>query len=113
MNRMTGKVELQIDPNVGAAYIQLNDSAVVRTVEVTDSVLIDLDAMDMVVGIEVLSLSAEIPVGPLMRDWHIHSDVVSALQNIRPSVSGFVALFSSVGGAAVGVGEGVAQVRSC
>ncbi len=93
-----GRVVLEIDPNVGAAYIQLNDHEVARTVEVTMDVMVDLDELDVVVGVEILNLFAEIPIGQLIRDYHIHTDVVSMLQRIRPSVSGFVASFSSAPG---------------
>jgi len=97
---MATTVTLEIDNYVGAAYITLSENEVVRTVEVTPEVMVDLDAMDVAVGVEILDLTADIPIGPLMRDYHIHSDVASLLQKIRPSVTGFVASFSSSGGQA-------------
>jgi len=100
---MTRPVELHIDQNVGAAYIQINDNPVARTVEVSEDVLVDLDAMDMVVGVEILSLTAEIPIGQLVRDHHIQSDAVSQLQKVRPSVASFFAAFTSSGGSAANV----------
>ncbi|MEV4155429.1 DUF2283 domain-containing protein [Nocardia salmonicida] len=100
---MTRPVELHIDQNVGAAYIQINDNEVARTVEVTDDILVDLDAMDMVVGVEILSLTAELPIGQLIRDHHIQSDAVAQLQKVRPSVASFFASFTSSGGSAASV----------
>ncbi|MGW5456232.1 DUF2283 domain-containing protein [Nocardia sp. NPDC003979] len=91
-------VEVQIDHNAGAAYIQLSDALVDRTEEVSDNILVDLDTMNVVVGIEVLSLTAQFPIEKLKRDYHIHSDVVVMLQGIRPSVSTFMSSFSSSGG---------------
>lgn len=95
---MTRPVTLEIDGSVGAAYITLSNEAVARTVEVTPDVMVDLDKMDVVVGIEILSLNADIPIGPLSRDYHIHSSVVETLKRIRPSVSSFVVSTSSSGG---------------
>jgi hypothetical protein len=58
-------ITLNVDPTVGAAYIKLSDEPIVETVEVTPSVQVDLGATNTVVGVELLSLTAEIPVEAL------------------------------------------------
>lgn len=89
---MRDKVQVKIDREADAAYICLSNKPVVRTVEVTDEVLIDLDEFNVAVGIEVLELGAKIPFGRLHTEFHIHSNVVDVLRLIQPSVSGFFSL---------------------
>jgi hypothetical protein len=64
---------------------------------VTDSVLIDLDAMNVIVGVEVLDLGAKIPFSTLVSDFHVHTDVIELLRVIQPSVSGFLLTQSAEG----------------
>jgi len=91
---MNPSISVHIDHEADAAYIQLSKEKVVRTVEVTDSVLIDLDEYNIAVGIEVLELSAELPFTRLHTEYHVHSDVVDILRLIRPSVAGFISVTS-------------------
>ena len=83
-------IELTIDPQADAAYVQLSNDAVATTVALTDAVNIDLDEHRCVVGIEVLSLVADIPMSDLTTKYHVKSSVVEALKQIRPSVKSFV-----------------------
>lgn len=62
---MTGRITLSVDTSLGVAYIQLTDEPIVETVEVTPSVLVDIDATNTVVGLELLSLTAQLPVDAL------------------------------------------------
>jgi uncharacterized protein YuzE len=62
-------ITLSVDPTVGTAYIKLSDEPIVETVEVTRSVQVDLGATNTVVGVELLSLTAEIPVETLDRSF--------------------------------------------
>jgi len=87
------QVSIEIDPMADAAYIRLSQKSVSRTVEVTPEVLLDLDEMDIAVGLEVLRLDAEIPYTELITKYHIHSEVIEKVRRIRPSVASFV--FSS------------------
>lgn len=83
-------IEITIDPQVDAAYIQLTPKTVTTTIALTEDVNIDLDDNRCVVGIEVLTLAAEIPFSDLTTRYHVTSDVIDALRLIRPSVSTFV-----------------------
>ena len=91
---MTPKMRVHIDHEADAAYIELSQNKVVRTVEVTDAVLLDLDEFNVAVGVEVLELSAEIPFTRLHTEFHVHSEVVELLRLIRPSVAGFISVTS-------------------
>lgn len=91
-------IKITIDPMVDAAYIRLSDEEVTSTRAVTEDVNIDLDRFRCVVGIEVLTLDAEIPFSDLITKYHVVSDVVESLRLIRPSVSGFVTNVQADGG---------------
>jgi uncharacterized protein YuzE len=90
-------IRVEIDTEAGAAYVALTSAPVARTVELTDSVLLDLDEFDIAVGVEVLELAAEIPFTRLVRDYHVSTDVVDLLRAIQPSVSGFLMMHAAEG----------------
>ena len=91
----TRSARIELDTVANAAYVALSDNEIVMTRQVTDLVLVDLDAMNVVVGIEVLSLTAELPFQRLADEFHVHSDVIETLRRIRPSVGAFVAMTST------------------
>lgn len=96
-------VRIEISKRLNVAYVYLSDADIVDTVEVTEAVMVDLDAFGMVVGIEVLRLDAEIPFTVLTETHHVHSQVINLLRLIRPHVGGFVATMTTgTDGAAVG-----------
>lgn len=49
------------DRNADAAYIQLRDSKIVESEEVSNGIVYDFDGEDKVVGIEILNLSKRTP----------------------------------------------------
>lgn len=81
---------LVVDHSADAAYLKLSDNQIVETCEVTDHVLVDLDDMRIVVGIEVLTLDAYIPREDLVREYHLRLEDLAVLDSIRPSVTTFV-----------------------
>jgi uncharacterized protein YuzE len=81
---------LTVDFGADAAYLLLSDNDVVETCEVSTGVLVDLDDMRVVVGVEVLALDAFIPRDRLITDYHLRSEDLAALEQIRPSVTTFV-----------------------
>jgi uncharacterized protein YuzE len=81
---------LTVDFGADAAYLMLSDHDVVETCEVSTGVLVDLDDMRVVVGVEVLALDAFIPRDRLITDYHMRSEDVSVLDQVRPSVTTFV-----------------------
>ncbi|MDQ0094622.1 DUF2283 domain-containing protein [Paeniglutamicibacter psychrophenolicus] len=89
---------LEVDTDADAAYIRLSSAPVSKTVEATSDVLIDLDEFNVVVGVEVLTLSAAIPFTQLHEDFHVRPEVVANLQRIRPTVSSFTSLTTGVDG---------------
>ena len=50
-------MKLTIDPDVDALYLRLNDAQIVDTEQVAPGVVLDYDAQDNVVGVEMLHVS--------------------------------------------------------
>jgi uncharacterized protein YuzE len=84
------RISVEVDLQANAAYVLLTDQPVVKTVELNDEVIVDLDSNDMVVGIETLRIDAPIPFKDLATRFHVHSDVIALLELIRPNPSAFV-----------------------
>lgn len=58
-------MRLKVDQKNDALYLRLDESAVVESEEVRPGVILDYDADDNVVGIEILGLSKRVPVEKL------------------------------------------------
>lgn len=93
-------LNVAVDLFAEAAYIKMGPGPVARTEEVSDKILIDLDEFGVVVGLEVLSLDAEIPFTRLTTDFHIHSNVVEHLRGLYPSVGHFMSMTTGTDGVA-------------
>jgi len=50
-------MKLHVDPEADALYLRLNDSKIIDSEEVSPSVVLDYDAKEEVVGVEILFLS--------------------------------------------------------
>ena len=50
-------MKLHIDPEADALYLRLTDSKIIESEEVSPGVVLDYDAKNEVVGVEILSLS--------------------------------------------------------
>lgn len=78
---------LEVDVTAGAAYLQLSDGEISKTVEVTPEIQVDLDQLDIAVGVEILDLTKSVPVELIANRCHIHSDQLAALKWLRGSVN--------------------------
>lgn len=72
-------VSVKVDRDAGAAYLRLSTNSVTRTVEFSEDIYVDLDAMGVVVGVELLDLMTPIPMDALAWKHHIHSDAIRIL----------------------------------
>lgn len=79
--------KLEVDGTFGTAYVTFSNEKIVATEEVTQTLLVDLDRYGVVVGVEFLDLSEQIPYDKLTHDYHVHSGVIEALKALRPSIS--------------------------
>ena len=58
---MAHPVKLRIDQPVGALYLRLDDSDIIESEEVAPGVVLDYNASNEVVGVEMLGLSKRSP----------------------------------------------------
>lgn len=79
---MSAPITVKIDNVAGAGYIALSSEPVASTTEYSDSVMIDLDALGMVVGIEVLELDGPLPIDEIAQEFHIHSDTARTVRRL-------------------------------
>lgn len=75
-------MKITYDVWANAAYIELSDRDVARTVDVTDSVMIDLDEFDVAVGIELLDPETVPNLAEIMRHYHVPEDKMRELEDI-------------------------------
>ncbi len=73
------EVSVTLDRDVGAAYLRLSTNSITRTVEFREDIYVDLDAMGVVVGVELLDLTTKIPMEVLASKHHIHRDSIRIL----------------------------------
>ena len=97
---------VEVDSAVDAVYIRLADSPVVRTVELSDAVLVDLDAADSVIGIETLNSVVGLPLDELGERFHVPASVLGILSLVRPSAS----LLATANSSQVAAGRDLAAV---
>ena len=58
-------MKVHFDPEADAIYVRLDDSAIIESEEVRPGVVLDFDANDQVVGIEILGVKDRVPAAHL------------------------------------------------
>ena len=58
-------MKVHFDEKANALYLRLDDSEIVDSEEVKPGIVIDFDARDQVVGIEILRLKERVPLANL------------------------------------------------
>lgn len=91
---------VSVDMEANVAYIAMSHEPVASSKQITDDVLVDLDAMNVVVGVEVLRIDAEIPFQRLVDEFHVHSSDIELLRLLRPSVGAAVSIHLGADGIA-------------
>lgn len=76
------KVSLQVDDEAGAAYLRLSANPVARTVEFNDDIWVDVDELNVVVGVEVLDLDTSVPLDELAAKHHVDSRTLALLKSV-------------------------------
>lgn len=67
-------IKLEIDLTSDAAYVELSNRPVARTVEHSPGVNVDLDDLGMVVGVEIIDLGREWPLADVVEHFHVAFD---------------------------------------
>ena len=60
-------MKVHFDPEADAIYVRLDDSAIIESEEVRPGIVLDFDANDQVVGIEILGVKDRVPVAHLQK----------------------------------------------
>ena len=97
MTNRKAPFEVTIDNDAEAAYISMTSRDVTESRELGDGIIVDLDNMRVVVGIEILGLDTRIPFRRLVDEFHVHSEDIEILREIQPSISGFLMQVSTDG----------------
>jgi len=58
-------VKIAFDPDTDAHYLRLDDSPIVESEEVRPDIVLDLNADDQVVGVEILRVQERVPLANL------------------------------------------------
>lgn len=78
-------MSIDIDFTAGCAYVWIGEKGsgqILTACHVTDAVLVDVDDEDNPVGVEVIGLKTEIPIGRLVRDYDIPDQTIRELLSI-------------------------------
>lgn len=65
------RLVLAVDTKAGAGYVSLRNAPVARTEQFSPSVLVDFDAAGHPVGLEILTLAANVDVDGLVSRYNI------------------------------------------
>jgi len=74
------RLVLDVDTEADAGYVSLRDAPVARTEQFSPIVLVDIDAAGTPVGIEILTLSAEVDVDGIIARYNV-PDIRDALKD--------------------------------
>ncbi|MDQ2706450.1 MAG: DUF2283 domain-containing protein [Actinomycetota bacterium] len=97
---------MEIDTEIGAAYVQLSQATVARTEEYSEEINVDLDGLGMVVGIELLDTAVPVPLDELAVKYHIKTTTLARLlAAIQPATAPAVVSVSAVGSPEIPLGE--------
>ena len=83
-------IQISYDEETGAIYLKLSDKEIARTIEIEgNSVLLDFDKEDKVVGLEILDLNLVAKhLGPILQQYNIDKERIKkeliALKNLEP-----------------------------
>ncbi|MFC0314468.1 DUF2283 domain-containing protein [Gordonia phosphorivorans] len=77
------KVVVEVDRTAGAAYVTIHgDREVHRTAQLNDSIFVDLDQFNVVLGIEVLDLQIQkFPIADLCKNFHVSTEQRQIVQD--------------------------------
>ncbi|WP_433351719.1 DUF2283 domain-containing protein [Microtetraspora malaysiensis] len=80
-------MRLDYDLDANALYIRVSDDAVSKTENIDDETLVDVGANGAVVGIEVIGLGREWPLGQVLSRYPLAGNDVRQLEALFPFVT--------------------------
>lgn len=103
------QISIDVDQSVNAAYIALSNGPVAKTVQLSESVMVDLDEFGVAVGIELLDQRAPLPLAELSERYHVRSEVMDLLRELQTNGEPLV-IFTSGSEGSVSRGSGTSTV---
>lgn len=82
---------LEMDRGANAAYLHIRRGTVEVTDEFSDLLLVDLDELDRVIGVEFLSLTRVIPVSGLCDSYGLSATIRDKLPIVQQKMALFAA----------------------
>lgn len=105
---------LMIDLTAEAAYLRLSHDPVAKTREVTEAVMVDLNELNVVVGVELLDFDTPVPIERLTKDFHVHSRQLDELRKLGAPAKTFLLSTQSQGTSSLGNStSGTGTLQSC
>lgn len=75
-----------LEPELGLAYFKFNDSKIAKTVELTDSLNVDLDVEGKPVGIEFLKSQPQVPFDRLQNEFAFKLSEIELIRRVLPTI---------------------------
>lgn len=88
-------ISVEIDTSVNAAYIQLSNEKVAKTTQLTEALIVDVDANGAVVGIELLDLGCPLEISTIRSQFPLSDEAIAVLRRLRPSLANVTAQASA------------------
>ena len=83
---MASKFELTIDRDADCAYFYFSGAKTVSTRSMNDEINVDIDAKGNIVGLELLTISAEVPIESLTAEFNLSDFQLSELKKALASL---------------------------
>lgn len=88
-------IRISIDKAAGAAYVQLSEAPIARTIEINDFCFVDVDEFDCVLGVELLSFD-RIPLSEILSGAHVKSEDLEPLKQALNRIPQYTMTTSSL-----------------
>ncbi len=83
---METTVNVEVDITSDAGYVYVTPGRVARSIEFDDATVVDLDELDIVVGVEVLTLKREWPLAAVVDRFHVPAPAADLVRQITNPV---------------------------
>lgn len=78
---MSKELNIVFEDDMSIGYIKIADGQVARTIKLSENLNLDLDSTGKVLGLELLSLPAELPEERLISEFNLDADLVHKINH--------------------------------
>ena len=75
-----------LEPELGVAYFKFSENKVAKTIELNDSLQIDLDSEGLPVGIEFLRSDPQVPFDKLQTEFAFKLSQIELIRRVLPTI---------------------------